>query len=166
MADPIQTKVDLSSMRAGLAQLAGPARESIARSMAVAGGQVIRDEAKNRASRGDGVLASAMYLAYKQARSTDSEQVYSISWNAKKAPHGHLVELGYWQPYVVVKTAKGDYITTNKLRPDGPKRIAAHPFLRPALDAAGPSAFKAMLTRGRQRMFDLLADPTSVDEHV
>ena len=151
-------------MRAGLAQLTGPLRESVARTMAVAGGQVIRDEARIRAPRGDGLLASALYLAYKQHRSTGDEQVYSISWNAKRAPHGHLVELGYWQPYIVVKTAKGDYITTDKLRPDGPKRIPAHPFLRPALDAAGPRAFEAMLKRGRAHMFDLLADPDTPEE--
>lgn len=159
----IQTKVDLSSMRAGLAQLSGPARESIARSMAVAGGQVIRDEAKERAPRRDGRLASAMYLAYKPLRSGQDQQVYSVTWNARKAPHGHLVELGYWQPFVVVKTADGEYITT-KIRRAQPKWIAAHPFLRPALDAAGGRAFEAMIKRGRERMFDLLADPDSLDE--
>ncbi len=118
-----QAKVDLSSMRAGLAQLAGPARESLARSMAVAGGQVIRDDAKDRAPRGDsGALANAIYLAYKPLRSDKDQQVYSATWNTKKAPHGHLVEFGYWQPFVVVRLPNCDYVTTN-IRRAQPKWI-------------------------------------------
>ena len=32
---------------------------------------------------------------------------YSVSWTAKKAPHGHLLEFGHWQPYVVAKIPGG-----------------------------------------------------------
>lgn len=159
-----QAKVDLSSMKAGFAQLLGPARESLARSMAVAGGQVIRDEAKVRAPRGDtGALANAIYLAYKPGRSSDTHQVYSITWNAKKAPHGHLVELGYWQPFVVVKMPNGQYVTTNRRRPK-PKWIPGKPFLGPALDGSASIAFSAIVSRGKVRFAELVAGRASLEE--
>lgn len=153
----IQAKVDLSDFNAGLAKLAGPLRVSLARSMAVAGGKVIRDEARVRAPKDDGTLSNAMYLAFKDARSSEKQAVYSVTWHKKKAPHGHLIEFGHWQPYVVVMTAAGTYFTTKTLRADGPKWISAKPFLRPALDAAGGRAREAMIARGRERLPELLA---------
>lgn len=152
-------------MRAGLAQLAGTARESIARSMAVAGGQVIRDDAKIRAPKESGRLASAIYLAYKAQRSTDDNQIYSVSWNSRIAPHGHLIEFGHWQVYVTYRAPDGTFVSTGQKLP-APRWIPAQPFLRPALDGASSRAFEAMLKRGRERMFDLLADPDSLDEPV
>ncbi|MDF4005318.1 HK97 gp10 family phage protein [Luteibacter sp. PPL552] len=163
MGEPIQAKVDLSSMKAGLAQLLGPARESIARTMAAAGGRVIRDEAKERVPRVTGTLADAIYLAYKQDRSTEALFVYSISWNSRKAPHGHLVELGHWQTNVVVRTKSGQYITTDR-KLASPRWIAPKAFLRPALDSAGSRAFEAMMKAGRARMFDLLADAGDLED--
>src|SRR5574337_933078 len=96
MADGIHAKTDLSSVQAGLAKLAGPLRESLARSMAVAGGKVLRDEAKLLAPVGTeeggsihpGALRNAIYLAFKDSGSTGKNIRYSVSWNAKKAPHG------------------------------------------------------------------------------
>src|SRR5574337_746439 len=115
MADGIHAKTDLSSVQAGLAKLAGPLRESLARSMAVAGGKVLRDEAKLLAPVGTeeggsihpGALRNAIYMAFKDSGSTGKDIRYSVSWNAKKAPHGHLVEFGHWQPYVVAKIPGG-----------------------------------------------------------
>lgn len=153
----ITAKVDTSSFEAGLAKLAGPLRISLARSMAVAGGKVIRDEARLRAPKDDGTLSNAMYLAFKEAKSSEKQAVYSVTWHKKKAPHGHLIEFGHWQPYVVVKGSNGQWFTTKKLRPDGPKWISAKPFLRPAADAAGGRAREAMIARGRERLPELLA---------
>ena len=82
MADPIQAKTDFSGALAGLDRLKGAARESLARSMAVAGGQVLRDEAKLLAPVESGKLRKAIYLAYKQNKSSSRQQVYSVSWNA------------------------------------------------------------------------------------
>ena len=45
---PVNASVDLSSVLAGLDRLSGVS-ESLARSMAVAAGQAVRDEAKARA---------------------------------------------------------------------------------------------------------------------
>lgn len=163
----IAAKVDTSEWTAALDKLVGPARESLARSMAVAGGQVLRDEAKLLAPVGSeeggsiypGALRDAIYLAYKHHRSTGNQQVYSVSWNAKKAPHGHLLEFGHWQPYVVAKIPGGyggGYYST-KVKKDTPTWTSAHPFLRPALDSAGARAMDAMIRRGRQRLPELLA---------
>lgn len=174
MADPIRAKCDFSGWQKGLDQLTGPLRESLARSMAVAGGKVIRDEAKLRAPVGTaeggsirpGALQASIYLAYKPARSTGKEQVYAVSWNAKKAPHGHQVEFGHWQTHVAYKGSDGEwYSDPNKLLAS-PRWVPAHPFLRPALDAAGDRAREAMFIRGRQRLFDLLADPDSEDDQA
>ena len=174
MADPIQTKTDFSSALAGLDRLAGAARVSLARSMAVAGGQVLRDEAKLLAPVGTeeggsiapGALRDSIYLAYKQNKSSDHQEVYSVSWNAKKAPHGHLLEFGHWQPYVVAKI-KGGYgggYYSTKVKKETPTWTPAHPFLRPALDSASDRARAAMIERGRQRLPELLARKGGTDE--
>lgn len=151
----VSAKLDTSGWAEGLAQLSGPLRESLARSMAVAGGRVLRDEAKHLAPKESGLLASSIYLAHKEGRSTEAQVVYSVSWNSKVAPHGHLIEFGHWQKYVVKKLPNGDWFTTDTLLP-APKFVPAHPFLRPALDSAGKRAQQAMVDRGRVRLKELL----------
>lgn len=162
----ISGKLDTSQWDALLNKLGGPIKTSLARSMAVAGGDVLRDEAKLLAPLGTeeggsihpGALRNAIYLAYKPGRSTGSQIVYSVSWNSKKAPHGHLVEFGHWQTNPVAKIpggyGGGYYSTKNKL--PTPKWIPAHPFLRPTLTSAGARAQEAMVRRGRERLSELL----------
>ena len=171
MADPIRAKVDFSPWDRALDLLTGPMKVSLARSMAVAGGKVLRDEAKARAPVGGdmsvtarlpgesatpGRLRSAIYLAYKPAQSTDNLQVYSVSWNHKIAPHGHLLEFGHWQTNVTYQGADGEWYSNPDLKLAQPKWIPAEPFLRPALDAAGQRALQAMLDRGKERWPELL----------
>lgn len=165
----VRAKVDLSSAFAGLDKLAA-AKYSLARSMAAAGGRLLRDEAKVRApvgmdSENPGSLESAIYLAFRDGESTDTRVKYSVSWNASKAPHGHLLEFGYWQPFVVVLTpegwrtlasGKGDKARGVR-RADGPKWIPPHPFLRPAYEASLPRLKAVMVSRGAQRLPELLA---------
>lgn len=153
----ISAKMDTSSFDAGLARLGGELRVKLARSMAVAGGEVLRDEAKLLAPVEEGVLRDAIYLAFKDAKSNEQQVVYSVTWNSKKAPHGHLIEFGHWQPYKVVKLPNGQWFTTKELLPS-PKFTAAHPFLRPAFDSASKRAQQAMINRGRQRLPELLAE--------
>ena len=158
-----KSTLDTSGWTAALDGLAGEKRVSLARSMAVAGGEVLRDEARLLAQLGPtGNLKSAIYLAYKDTRSNESQQVYSVSWNHRKAPHGHLIEFGHWQPYRVVKLANGDWITTDEKLP-APKWISAKPFLRPAFDMAKERAKQAMTARGRQRLKELLSGDDSGD---
>jgi len=167
---------DASGWLAGLVKLADPKlRESLSRSMAVAGGKVLRDEAKLQAPVESGRLRSAIYLAYKAQRSNEAKIVYSVSWNAKVAPHGHLVEFGHWRYNKIVnghpqkslrpglKKGKGseDHVPPGKLRK--PKWVAGKPFLTPAYHNASQRSLRAMIDRGRQRLPELLAGASSED---
>lgn len=172
MADTFEFKSDVKSALSGLDRLAGDMATHLARSMCVAGGKVIRDEAKLLAPVGTeeggsihpGALRDSIYLAFKDG--SDGKNVrYSVSWNAKKAPHGHLLEFGHWQPYVVAKIAGGGYYST-KIKKDAPTWTPAHPFLRPALDSAGARATQAMIARGRERLPELLAGGANGDDAV
>lgn len=162
----IKAEVDFSEALSGL-ELLGQVRHKLARSMAVAGGKVLRDEAKARAPMGEdskrpGLLRDSIYLAYRDKESTDAEEVYSVSWNAKLAPHGHLVEFGHWQTHARYKGKDGVWYTGAPLAT--PKWVPAYPFLRPALDAAQQRAKVAMLERGRERLPELLAGQGGGDE--
>lgn len=157
MADR-KTTVDVSSVLAGLSAMSGEMMDSLARSMAVAGGQVIRDEAIARAPVGTeaggsitpGLLRSAIYLAHSDNRSREAVQVYSVSWNSKKAPHGHLLEFGHWQTHGWQGRALAS-----------PKWVAAHPFIRPAFEATRQRSLDAMIARGKERLPELLAEAKS-----
>lgn len=167
MAKGLQATFDTSGWSAGLDRLLGPARVSLARSMAVAGGEVLRDEAKVRAPRsaqgavGDSgpriPLAEAIYLAFRDRYSGEKEVQYAVTWNKSKAPHGHLVEFGHWQIYAVVRKPDGSYVTDKRRKLATPKWVPANPFLRPAYEAASARAQAAMIQRGRQRLPELLA---------
>jgi len=132
--------------------------------MAVAGGEVLRDEAKARVNTHNGVLAGAIYLAFRERYSTDQEVQYSVTWNKRKAPHGHLVEFGHWQIYVVVRKPDGSYVTDKRRKLATPKWVPAYPFLRPAYEAASARAQAAMIQRGRQRLPELLAGQEVSDD--
>lgn len=164
MADGVSAKVDMSGWMSFLDRLDGPIRVSLARSMAVAGGEVIRDEAKLRAPQGPtGNLAASIYLAYRDQRSTDSQILYSVTWNKAKAPHGHLIEFGHWQIHPAVLLEDGRWISNTKIRLKHPVWVAAHPFLRPAYDASAGRAVQAMLDRARQRLPELLGGRAAAD---
>lgn len=163
MADGFEAKADASGVLAGLDKLSGPVATHLARSMAVAGGQVLRDEAKLLAPVDSGLLKSAIYLAFKDARSSQDSVTYSVTWNAKKAPHGHLLEFGHWQYYVSFIGSDGEWRTDKSKPLARPRWVPAHPFLRPALDSAGPRAQQAMIDRGRVRLPELLAGSNEGD---
>lgn len=111
------------------------------RPAAQAGAEVFYQEAKVRAPVSDGAhyfygssskktgvrylfragnLRDSIYQYYNVGLSTPEKAVYSISWNHQKAPYGHMVEFGT-------------------------RHAPAHPFLRPAYDAAAARARKAVL---------------------
>ena len=150
---PVNASVDLSSVLAGLDRLSGVS-ESLARSMAVAAGQAVRDEAKARAPVDTGKLKGALYLAYREGRSSESHVVYSVSWNSKKAPHGHLLEFGHWQTHAMYKGRDGEWYVGAPLA--HPKWVPAHPFLRPAYEAVAPRMAQIMVNRARERLPELL----------
>lgn len=173
----IEAKVDLSVVFDGLDKLGSSIKYSLARSMAVAGGQVVRDEAKTLAPVESGRLKSAIYLAYRDGESTDERIVYSVSWNSKSAPHGHLLEFGHWRYNKIIKGVPQKSLINGKTRGSGPQDhggegaldvpvwVPAHPFLRPALDATRGTMVQAMIQRGRKRLPELLRDAyTPADE--
>lgn len=162
------SRVDLSGALAGLDRLAGMTT-SVARSMGVAAGQAVRDEAKARAPVDDGTLRDAIYLAYRDLESTDARVVYQVSWNSKKAPHGHLLEFGHWRYNEIVNGKALRSLAPGLKRGRGPEDhtgpgalpvpvwTAAHPFLRPAYEATLSRLTDIAAARGRQRLAELLS---------
>ena len=90
---------------------------------------------------------------------------YSVSWNSKRAPHGHLQEFGRWQPYRVYQDKDGNWRTDKSQPLASPKWIPAQPFLRPAYDAMSETAIQAGMNRGRERMAEILANPAILDQY-
>lgn len=151
----VTAKIDLQSVFKGLDGLK-KITEPLARSMGVAGGKIVRDEAKSRAPVDDGTLRDSLYLAYRDQRSQGAQVVYSITWNSRTAPHGHLLEFGHWQTHAAYKGTDGQWYSGEKLKK--PKWVAAHPFLRPAWEATRARVQIAMIERGRERLPELLRD--------
>lgn len=171
-------KFDFSEAIDRLGGLAAAAKNHLPRSMCVAAGEVFRDEAKARAPVYDGgtallgganvkrppvpgLLRDAIYLAFADRRSQleAGRAVYSVAWNANKAPHGHLLEFGHWR----YNQIRGSYPKTERL--PAPKWVPASPFLRPTFDAVGQLAVAAGLARGQQRMTEILANPDLLGEY-
>lgn len=149
MANVRRTRVDMSTMIQGLEKLKG-AKEPIAREMALAMGVEVRDEARVRAPVGTveggsitpGLLKSAIYVAYDARRNVldPTSYRYTVSWNSKKAPHGHLLEFGHWMPYAYARSPEGEYWTPKPLRPNPGGQgdgfwVEQRAFLGPAYDA-------------------------------
>lgn len=137
---------------AGLEQLADDIEEHVVRSVAHAGALVFYEEARTLAPlyRGTekkgvrpGQLRAAIYRAYADQQSTASEAVYRVSWNAKKAPHGHLIENGHW----LVRKVGG--------RKKRIKWVPPHSFIRRAFDRA-PEVLEAMRQRAVEKMAQAL----------
>lgn len=131
MADFLHVDFDTADLEADLDQIAVDAQTAI-RPAAQAGSQVFYEEVKRRApvnkkdvkKKGGriikpGALRASIYQVYSKDHSTQYRAEYHISWNHKKAPHGHLVEFGT-------------------------SRAPAHPFLRPSFDARGTAALEAV----------------------
>lgn len=151
----VQAKFDVSQVLAGLENMKS-IQTHLARSMCVAGGKVLRDEAKVRAPVDTGKLRDSIYLAYRDKESTETRVVYQVSWNAKKAPYGHLLEFGHWQTRAAYKGKDGEWYSGAAL--PQPKWVPAHSFMRPAYDAAIGRAREAMIARGKQRYIELMSD--------
>ena len=148
--------MDTSSLQIALQQDL-QAFNDAARPAAQAGAQVLYDEVRrnvSRIKRKTGNLAASIYQVY----STDDSrpggpQTYHVSWNAKKAPHGHLVEFGHLQRYEVIYDPETRRLWTDKTKPLAtPRQVAARPFIRPALAAKGEAALQAMEDRFRAEL--------------
>lgn len=154
-----------SRIRGGLAeQLAAFTdfvREKVLRSAAHAGAELLYNEIAQRAPEGEtGNLKAAVYRKYVERTSTKDRKTYAIGINKKKAPHWSNVEYGYTQVFVrYFSHDPGNYgwRTDKTKRLKQPYRVPATPYLRPAWDAKGDAALKAMRERMRQRIAEYKA---------
>lgn len=120
--------------------------EEAVRPVAEAGARVLYNAVKqNVASIGKvtGNLQRAIYEAFSKDNSGKGVATYQVSWNAKKAPHGHLLEYGHVQRYAVFIGKDGKWHTNKKKKLSQPRQVAARPFVRPAA-AKMPEAVAAM----------------------
>lgn len=116
-ANSFTARVDTSALDQLIAEMEGDVQEAI-RPAAQAGAQVLYEQVQaNVAGMGrvTGNLASSIYQAFSKDNSNESRAEYHVSWNHRKAPHGHLLEYGWLQRYVY--------------RPDG-----MGPMVRPGMD--------------------------------
>lgn len=150
--------------------------DAAARPAAQAAVQVLYDAVKvNVAALGKvtGNLDRAIYQAFSADNSAPGRATYHVSWNAKKAPHGGLVEFGHIQRYKVYMGSDGKWYTA--IRPDmigkpkpsrrasqevkdayyvplpAPKQVAASSFVRSAV-----SQFDQATAAAREVFFNLL----------
>lgn len=149
----VRFTLDTSAIEEMLRDAAGDLQEAI-RPAAQAGAQVLVDEVQrnvNRIGKKTGNLRRSIYQVFSRRSSSNERAVYHVSWNAQKAPHGHLIEFGHFQRYrVIVDKRTGKWVTL-KNRPIAPRQVGARPFLRPAaarmpqaLDAAQAVLFERM----------------------
>lgn len=90
-----------------------------------------------------GTLRDSIYNVFDDARSSDKNSVYTVSWNHPKAGHGHWIEYGHWY-----RRTKG-----------GPalKWVPPRSFIRAAEDVL-PKVFAAVRERAYQRFDELMID--------
>lgn len=130
MADAFRIDFDAAGLEAGLDELVEKVSLNV-RPAAQAGAQVLYEEvltrvpvaAKDHKTKSGriiprGGLKASIYQAFSADHSGYGKATYHISWNYRKAPHGHLVEFGT-------------------------SRAPAKPFLRPSYDAKVQAALEA-----------------------
>lgn len=108
--------VDMSSLDAMLAEM-GDAAEEAARPAAQAAAQVLYDEVVRNVAAipaKTGNLRRAIYQVFSEENSSPGRAVYHVSWNIRKAPHGHLVEFGHIQRYVTYIGKDGNFYTAKR----------------------------------------------------
>jgi HK97 gp10 family phage protein len=129
--------------------------QAATRPAAQAGAQVLYDAVKANVAalgRKTGNLQRSIYQAYSQDQSQGGAEAYHISWNARKAPHGHLVEYGYTQRYQVVQDRRtGKWITIKSKRLATPVQVPPKAFVRRA-GLQMPAALQAAETEFMRRL--------------
>ena len=131
----VQAKLTGVDLEAALAKFEKKVSDGVLFSGAAGMAAVIYAEVKLNASpprigRKTGNLAASIYQVYSPEKSPDGRKTYRVSWNRRKAPHGHLIEFGT-------------------------SRAPAHPFIRPALDLI-PKAIDEGVLRMRRRLLEIV----------
>jgi HK97 gp10 family phage protein len=141
-ANSLRVDFDLDDALAGLDSITEAAGECV-RPAAQAGASVLYGEVKLRVPVSEkahyfygthqkyifpaGTLRDSIYQVYSKDNSDEAKATYHVAWNHAKAPYGFMVEFGT-------------------------SRAPAHPFLRPAYDAAHDLA----LTTAREKFAVLM----------
>jgi len=170
MSKSFTIDIDTSSLNALFDELTVEV-ELAARPAAQAAAQVLYDSVQQNVrgiGRVTGNLANAIYQAFSESNSAPGIATYHVSWNARKAPHGHLVEFGHIQRYASYIGKDGRWHTAVKpnmrgkprpsrrasqaakdayyvLRPGGPAQVPAKSFIRAAASRF-PQALQAAET--------------------
>jgi hypothetical protein len=138
-------KVDLDELNASIGAMEEDV-EAAARPAAQAGAEVLyRAVQRNVQALGSvtGNLQAAIYQAYVERESGPGHAKYDISWNHRKAPHGHLLENGFIQKYKAYVGSDGHWYTNKKAPLPTPIQRPAKAFVRSAA-ALIPEAEAAM----------------------
>lgn len=179
MTDSFHIETNLSGLLAQV-DLMEKAVHTAARPAAQAAAQVLYDEVgRNVAKIGKktGNLARAIYQAYSANNSGDGFATYHVSWNARKAPHGGLVEFGHLQRYATYLGKDGKWHTAVRPSMRGkpapkrrasqaakdayyvplatPRQVAAKPFVRPAA-----SKFDVAIEAAKAELYRRIDNPT------
>jgi hypothetical protein len=128
------------------------------RPAAQAGAEVLYRAVQRNVSalgRKTGNLADSIYQVFSDDNSEEGaagyrRAAYHVSWNHRKAPHGHLVEFGHIQKYKVYLGKDGKWYTNKKAKLPTPVQVPARPFIRPAAAEAdrAEAAMRARLLEG------------------
>lgn len=128
--------------------------EEATRPAAQAAAQVLYENVKLNVSsigRITGNLDRSIYQVFSERQSGPGRAVYEVSWNARKAPHGHLVEFGHVMKYRTVLTRKGQWLTLKDQPLATPRHVGAQSFVRRAISKF-PEAIKAAEDKLLQRI--------------
>lgn len=130
--------------------------EAAARPAAQAGAEVLYSAVlANVAGLGTktGNFENSIYQAYSKKDSVNGVQSYDITWNHRKAPHGHLIEDGFIQRYKAYIGSDGKWYTNKKAPLPTPIQ---RPALAPVRRAASriPQAEEAM----ERKFFEVIGD--------
>ncbi len=125
----LEISFDAEALGRQLDQFAKNIREEVAFSGVAAMARVLQDEARAQVPVMTGQLRAAIYRVYSPEQSDENLKTYRISWNRRKAPHGHLIEFGT-------------------------SRAPAQPFMRPAYE----NKIDEAIAEGKARMAERLAE--------
>jgi len=158
----VTMKIDMGSVSDMLAELEGDVHAAVRPAAQAAADVLYRAGLKNVDAIGSvtGNLRRSIYQVFSEDHSKAVEggyakATYHVSWNAKKAPHAHLIEYGWIQRYAVHLGDDGKWHTLVRpekrgtkrpgrrasqaekdayyvVRAGGPVQQPARPFMRPA----------------------------------
>jgi len=122
----VTIKADTSGIDRFISGL-GNALTEHAAAVAAAGAKVVYDEVKKNVGqigRKSGNLDRSIYRVLSESKSNRAagKVMYHVSWNYRKAPHGRLLEWGWWQRYQTLTGKNGQWYTAVRPGMKGKKK--------------------------------------------